>query len=802
MQHIELNELTDDSPIKIEDNPFFVSVGGGSLSSVTYPTLLADYSEIYIICSKEEFHNAPETKLFYEKDTKIDSLVSCKDRIMLVKAPMSIARIYSIKIGLVIVSGDILHKFDESVEPGHNKLAYLMLYVDNRHVKNWIATQCESRIDLFVELKMFTTYYNINDYKTAQYMVELIKNAAQLDYWSDIDNCNLSTLKIKHRKFGINQGKKWDTMNLQTGDYPVAVETTQRDKKDKSSGSYYEIPSYNEILNETHVMELLDGKVLSREEIYYLVMSLLASKKYCHYIIKNFNNATIKSITSGYKLLTKYLMGYAWISLLMEENIKKSKMSTYDRCVLTLDQAAALPIFDFDQEKPHKNPYFAVTLPDTEITNNILGVHNDKKSQQGIISMDKFVTRLNIFITDEDINVFKGIDWSNTVITGGCMAAILPKCNPLMGATNVTAPILRNFFNKYYSTSDIDIACRYKNTMKYIEHVKKTTNIIVENVIAWKKTKVTPNINLNKTLAIYVSEEILKKKCANNEIPFEFDYIKDNKEDNSVKIYFYNLYVEGFHTVYKKNAEILGKKIHDEIYYRAINQVSLDDTKVIINPGNMMSYDDSESDDILKVPGIAVNGESYIIFSEILKYKIQIAYLKHPLEFFRISYKDFFECVSRFHLPCVRAYYDGTTCYLLPSSIISYHTLTNINITYFAGSRDPISIINKYRSRGYGIILNKYEIIQLENYIMSDCQLKKKYTHNTGNPIITGVLMRCHPVFGNCPHDIDYETVIETRTKSMLEIICDMDIINKYGKIVPFQKWIIDAVFSLDRSVK
>ena len=36
-------------------------------------------------------------------------------------------------------------------------------------------------------------------------------------------------------------------------------------------------------------------------------------------------------------------------------------------------------------------------------------------------------------------------------------------------------------------------------------------------------------------------------------------------------------------------------------------------------------------------------------------------------------------------------------------------TLINIDYKYFAGSKDPIEIINKYRQRGYSLPLNDSE---------------------------------------------------------------------------------------------
>ena len=72
--------------------------------------------------------------------------------------------------------------------------------------------------------------------------------------------------------------------------------------------------------------------------------------------------------------------------------------------------------------------------------------------------------------------------------------------------------------------------------------------------------------------------------------------------------------------------------------------------------------------------------------------------------------------VANFHLPCVRGYYDGSQVYLLPSCITAALTLINLDYKYFAGSNDPIEILNKYRLRGYSIALNDSEKIRFISY--------------------------------------------------------------------------------------
>ena len=57
--------------------------------------------------------------------------------------------------------------------------------------------------------------------------------------------------------------------------------------------------------------------------------------------------------------------------------------------------------------------------------------------------------------------------------------------------------------------------------------------------------------------------------------------------------------------------------------------------------------------------------------------------------------------------------------YIYYHHVLSSNTLINLDYKYFAGSIDPIDIINKYRTRGYSTILNDSEKIKFIKYVLS-----------------------------------------------------------------------------------
>jgi hypothetical protein len=126
--------------------------------------------------------------------------------------------------------------------------------------------------------------------------------------------------------------------------------------------------------------------------------------------------------------------------------------------------------------------------------------------------------------------------------------------------------------------------------------------------------------------------------------------------------------------------------------------------------------------------GTEISEGNDFFIREGFKFKITSKLMHHSIELFQTKYEPFFSCVARFHLPCVRGYYNGSETVLLPSCVSAMMTMMNIDYKYFAGSKDPIEIINKYRNRGFGTFLNDKEKIKFVEY--SDAVEKWKKLYN------------------------------------------------------------------------
>jgi hypothetical protein len=873
-------------------NPFYISMEGSSIRYHKTKFLAEEYKHVYVLCLDDDFianiSNINKIKLFYQPDSEISELQHQANLVTLIRGPFDLVHLQNIRAGLLVIDKKLLEYFNHDTNKlGEKELVYLMLQTKESNVRQWLKLyEGESNLDKFIEQKIFSSYYKLDDKKMDIHLLTLINQVADFKYWQDSHNCMLSINNaFNDRKFNLSFSSKWNLpieeidkelkkllqnfkenkTNISTNtNYPAQI-TNPKIEEEKRADPLLKMPTYVDGLKTDHksfysivkpedlvikketIEELLIGHSLTEQEKYQLISNLLLSKKYCHYVLGNQHILDAnKDLLDKYKPTFRYLIGYAWIILYMEESIRKTRTKESDRFVFDIDTVSKMPIFPFSPYAPHLNPYFCCMVSDNLINmqQNIGGVKQPAEYQNGIVNLEEFRKRLNIFISGKsNTDILLGANWSNMVITGGCMPAIIPQTNPLMAlfkkTPNSKLPMkdeeFTRFFQEYYATSDIDIACNHSNILDFINHVKHLRKIIHTNLgnnINESDIQIIPT----KTLAIYINGSLLKEKCERGEIPYKYDEIIRNKNKRAIKFYFYELYLEQKKMANENNRQVLHDKINDDEYFEIITYCDIEKTVLIIN-------DHSFESDIIKnkTPGSNSGIEMvhlikddeiqnpatnivFIKFSETLKYKITSKHLKHPFEFFRISDDEFFSCVGRFHLACVRAYYNGTNCYLLPSAITAYQTLTNIDFKYFVGNNDPISIIDKYRKRGYGTVLNKMETNQYLSYIMVTGNYKKAYNMTNTKDIknIVGYLDINHDFFKprkNLPEEftVDPNIKLDYLYVKMEYLNTKEDIIKQYkkkypkcldefivkrtilpsGQIEPVKNWMIDASYDL-----
>ena len=150
---------------------------------------------------------------------------------------------------------------------------------------------------------------------------------------------------------------------------------------------------------------------------------------------------------------------------------------------------------------------------------------------------------------------------------------------------------------------------------------------------------------------------------------------------------------------------------------------------------------------------------------------------------------------------------------------------------YFAGSKDPIEIVNKYRQRGYSLPLNDSEKIRLTKYsvnidkwniLYDKPKIKQKididnmfgYLHINANyfrprRMLNNEFTKIKPVddiYTNVNNNIDeineYSDMMDIMYDGnnkppfkRLYNLCDLRIINNYGYVKQVKKWYFDAIY-------
>lgn len=865
-------------------NPFYVSSNFSTLKYAKTSDIYAKYTDVKVLCLVDNFEASVQAKnrvkLFYNKDSQVDELVGQKEFIVLTKMPIEIIHNFNIRSGLVAVGKQHLEPFNTNeLVLANEELVYLMLETKESTIESWKAIHFTSySFDDFLHQKIFTDYYELTNPLQTRETLAMLSKIDEFNYWHNPRHCLLSINNaFVNRKFNLKLSAKWNLSHdeIETELHKLLTNFKKEKAKHVGNGSSYnrnliepEEPTINLVPNKTDfddikdnvevpihgyvtgafrdnkmfysavtdsemkisralIEELLTSSVITDQEKYHLICKILSSKQYCHYVINNRKIMEANSeLLARMKPVLRYILGYSWVTLYMEESIRKSKIRQSDHYVFDLETASQLPVYPFSVASPHTNPYFSVLISDENINlpKNILSMVSNEDYQKGIVDLPEFRRRLNLFVSeDAGFDLFEGVDWQHMVITGGTMATILPRSNPLFAVhaadrTNPTDEEWKTIFRTYHANSDIDVACNHLNIVDFIDHMHHVKSVLHTNTM-----KKIPNAQLDdftitpcKTLSIFINDNVLRHLCKRGEIPFSYEQVINGKTDPEIKFYFYQMYIKEKNLSNATNQKIIGSKIRDPLYFSIIDYCTYDSSVIVVN-----NFSSNEVIDF-RLPennsGIAMQnsitaddydsesenpGDIFIKFNETLKFKINSCHMVHPIELFRINSVEFFNCIGRFHLPCVRSYYNGTTCYMLPSAITAYHTHINTEFKYFIGSHDPISIIDKYKRRGYGVILNKNEIAQYKSYHI----VKNRATKKDQTEIKTGYLKPNDPFFVN-QHILAYH---DTKVKTCQEYMENIDTMNpeypwqfnkinaidSNGQVEPFKSWMVDAAWEM-----
>jgi hypothetical protein len=753
---------------------------------------------------------------YYMIDEKLYDEIS--KNIILIKAPIELLKNKIHLSKAKIVKNYVIDKFNKYnyILNENKNIILLILNISVYNIHTYLAQFEKKNTIINFNKKILLNIYFSNKINYLKDILELTES----NYWiENYYNINLTKKFIEsqtkqsilHFKNNIADNNYMDKINRSNLKNNVNLEIIN-----------YKINN-NNIISKSDILKILI--LLPEKEQFMLICNLLISKNYAYLILNNYDLLIkYKYIFKKYAQLFRYLIGYAWSIFYFEELTKKSFINKNDTFIFDINTASELPIYPFIFKYPKLNPYMTLYVNDNTLKTdeNIGGVCNF--TSKGITNLETFLKNFNIFCTGQlDNNLFENVEFKNDKIAigGSVICACIQKYHPLLELfkNEITEEEkLRRYFNEYYVNSDIDIMIQTNDNFDFMKKVYNLYNQIIINICKFNIYAEPSLIKLIsiKKIYLYINYLDIIKVITNNTDLIKL-YITDNTlindQEQQIKYIKNNLNNEKiislFNDVLNNEINNYNNKYSTEIKnnYPEFFDFKSDTTNIIIK------YNDDKTKKY----------ESKILIS--YKYKISSPFLDHPLEIFRISYDDFFSTVHKFHLACVRAYYNGENLYLTPSCITAHLTLTNIDYNYFSGLAEPYEIINKYRMRGFGIYLNEYDKTQLLNYSKNKIYWNNLYDITNYNNI-NGVLNLNHKIFQPRIYNIEsyYESIpiniengyniiskkIDYTHKDYFDEINKIyilqynDLNNIYqklftisydGSILPIKKWIIEASY-------
>jgi hypothetical protein len=779
--------------------------------------------------------------------TKLEEMM---DKLILYKAPIYLAKNAVHYGNLIHIDKEIIikaNRFDYDLEdkililPIFN-ISFLNMqkYIDNIKVINTF----DNLYDIIILNNYFCDSYTPKSiYK--QKIISLITHLQESKYWTIKQNCNLNlTSLFEKREFNMhiiknstNEIKKiFEAVGNSpiNGNYLDQIFNSKNytDPSDiiKTSGPrvYSKVVSCNYTTDDINKMfDILDNK-----SQYFLFCNLCVSKEYCHLVINNkYLLQKLKPMIERYIYLFQYIMNYAWMRFYIEETINKFNIKTSDMYIFDIDTASSLPVFNFIYKDPYENPYFTLMVSSNVLQplKNIISVDanidiNNMKTR-GICNLEGFRQRLNIFISkDINIDLLKDIDFNklNMAISGSVMTACCQENHPLLSLfksnnsennseNNLMTDLYNIYFDEYYYDSDIDVMFKSTNIFEFFDNAKEFYEQLNSNIQKIYSVDDTTTYNISRVSYLFVTPKFIKETICIQNDEYKYEYIIDNLHKTEIK----QLFISFAKTMHEKYYMDLLKTHPDIIMDKYKNVFTFDPNNLQLKIKSNVNMGEIKREYDIK---------DNLYFNDTFKIKIISPALSHSFELFPVFKEDFMMTVSTFHLPCVRAYYNGNNVYMTPSCISAHMTYMNVDYKYFSSSTDPIAIINKYRMRGFGTWLNKKEIdiyikychevpfwqkiFNIENAkSIKECLGPLNINHRLFKPRLHCAEFIKPSIYNGNQYIITYNRKISTymkyniwypnRSSHIRRITKKYNCISKLGNIKPLKNNIIQKIYTL-----
>lgn len=769
VKYIDNTQLTENQII----NPFYVSFSGGNVYKNRKLIGMVDSCIAIIMLNNDRTFD--DIKKFTTKvltKTQRYNLTG----IVPIRVPKSIISNPKYLFRATLVTDEDLNRFFPTQKYNAQEIVVCVFELSRDKVFEYLSLY-ENKNSLQKLDETLTLVKSIDSTNHIKLSYNLIKNINGGTYWSGSFNTKMNVTTIfTERNFQArnndkivkitkeNLSKLKDTEDLTSStDYPCNKTVNDRFsdittflRNDDKRTFYATICDPNITLD---VYNNIYNKLETEKEKYLFLINTLVSKDYAHLVLTNEKILKDnKNLIQKYLGAFKYAIGYAFLTFYFEECIFLNKTTKNHRYVFDINTAQHLPVFPFCNENIKLNPYITLLVHDLQLNlkENCLGIDYIKDYDgYGITDLQTFKRRLNMFVTkNPDKDIFEGLDWNFYGLSGSIIPACLQKRSPLLDAIKTNYNLSDDdaylrFIDEYYKTSDIDIMCNEQILIEYLNKAQTTFDLIKKNTDSNDEDTSYETI---KRMSISITTQFFELTLEEfNKIYHTNWSVKeyhDNVGDYRVRSYLYSFYArfkqEQNTFLLKSNPNCIENKfVKDYVTYFSIN----DFTIYLCDESLYDRYNKKETDIILRKSDFhseTAESDNKIVMkiSDSIRFKFILNKIGRQIEFFKSNSNDFFSLAAHFHLPVVRAYYQGNNVYMTPSCVTAMMTGINVEYKYFASIRDPVDIINKYNRRGFGVILNS---VELEQY--------KKFNESTDR-FKVGTKTVYDPIFAN----IDTET--------------------------------------------
>jgi hypothetical protein len=759
----------DTSSVKLEKddilNPFFIGINGGNLKTLEHSHIYHHYKHLYVLCMAKTYKNEPDALDIFNYLMTPDKLKAIGKHFTLVKSTMNLLKINNHFNKALIVPSKYLTLLTSHTKFDNNEIVVPIFEINEQtlHMYTMLFDRSVTTSDVKTVIDLINYFTPTYKQPIQDQLTRLLLELKESMFWANKKNCGMNISDaFNNRRFNafttdsvitaVSQNHKQKSRKIIDDEEFISHPTEEKNdylnyihqpkeftdlysalksgNAGQSKRTYYATVGDTLDLKREDIDALLSSQLDDRE-LYFLTNSLLVSKEFCHHIVNNQYALTkLAPLFEKYKPAFRYTFGYAWLCMYIEECIFKTKTVKGNRFVFDIETASKLPVFPISFDDIKINPYATILVDDKslDLPNNCFSLNPTENSDNyGVCNLEDFKWRFNLFTTgDPKKNVLDGINWNNFAVSGSVISACLQKKSHLFDLTSGSVATIEDkwkaYFNNYYSNSDIDLMCNEMSIFAFIQRSVEVYTQIKKNIDCTDdEIECEPIKSTGVSFTKHFFTECLSDFNHKTGHTWDTNTFIKNITSTSVRQYFNHKYCSSkieLNFSLMRNKTLPTENTFTEAYLNPthIKDIAIHYLKDFEVAEQEFKRSDSDIcyfiNDFRDAESKVPPSQNFLVMkmSENIKFKIKSPKLPKSIELFRTKHADFFSVVARFHLPCVRAYYQGDNVYILPSCLTAMMTGLNIEYKYFAGVRDPIEIINKYVTRGFGVLLNSEEI--------------------------------------------------------------------------------------------